>query len=145
MPKLTKAVPKYRKHRASGQAVVSIGGVDHYLGPLALKAVRQDMVARGWSRKYTNSQVGHLLRIFKWAVAEELLPASVLHALAAVPGLRKGRTEAPDHEPIAPVPENVVDVTLSHLPPVVADMVSGATAGRTVHNGQLPPGDPSGV
>ncbi len=70
MPKLTKAVPKYRKHRASGQAVVSIGGVDHYLGPLALKAVRQDMVARGWSRKYTNSQVGHLLRIFKWAVAE---------------------------------------------------------------------------
>jgi hypothetical protein len=31
MPKLTKAVPKYRKHRASGQAVVTIAGQDHYL------------------------------------------------------------------------------------------------------------------
>ena len=40
MPKLTKAVPKYRKHRASGQAVVSIGGVDHYLGPHGTKASR---------------------------------------------------------------------------------------------------------
>ncbi len=33
MPKLTSATPKYRKHRASGQAVVSIAGRDHYLGP----------------------------------------------------------------------------------------------------------------
>ncbi|QDV63054.1 site-specific integrase [Crateriforma conspicua] len=33
MPKLTSAVPKYRKHRASGQAVVTINGRDHYLGP----------------------------------------------------------------------------------------------------------------
>ncbi len=40
MPKLTKAVPRYRKHRASGQAVVSIGGVDHYLGPHGTKASR---------------------------------------------------------------------------------------------------------
>ena len=33
MPRLTHSVPKYRKHRASGQAVVTISGVDHYLGP----------------------------------------------------------------------------------------------------------------
>jgi hypothetical protein len=31
MPKLVNSVPKYRKH-ASGQAVVRIGGRDHYLG-----------------------------------------------------------------------------------------------------------------
>lgn len=30
---LSKSVPKYRKHRASGQAVVTIGGRGHYLGP----------------------------------------------------------------------------------------------------------------
>lgn len=33
MPKLKYALPKYRKHKASGNAVVSIGGKDHYLGP----------------------------------------------------------------------------------------------------------------
>ena len=40
MPRLTKSVPKYRKHRASGQAVVSLNGVDHYLGPHGTKASR---------------------------------------------------------------------------------------------------------
>ncbi len=40
MPKLTKAVPEYRKRRASGQAVVSIGGVDRYLGPHGAKVGR---------------------------------------------------------------------------------------------------------
>jgi integrase len=33
MPLLKQAVPKYRKHKASGQAVVTLGGKDHYLGP----------------------------------------------------------------------------------------------------------------
>jgi hypothetical protein len=33
MPKLTHSLPKYCRHRASGQAVVDLGGVYHYLGP----------------------------------------------------------------------------------------------------------------
>ena len=37
MPR-TNALPKYRKHKASGQAVVTLGGKDHYLGPHASKA-----------------------------------------------------------------------------------------------------------
>ena len=37
MPKITKSVPKYRKHRASGQAIVSICGKDFYLGPHGTK------------------------------------------------------------------------------------------------------------
>ncbi len=33
MPRIVgQSVPKYRKHRASGQAVCTIGGRDHYLG-----------------------------------------------------------------------------------------------------------------
>ncbi len=32
MPKLKNSVPKYRKHRASGQAVVTLSGVDHCVG-----------------------------------------------------------------------------------------------------------------
>jgi hypothetical protein len=37
MSKLSTAVPKYRKHRASGQAVVTINGKDHDLGPHGTK------------------------------------------------------------------------------------------------------------
>lgn len=33
MPWPTGRVPKYRKHRASGQAIVTLNGRDHYLGP----------------------------------------------------------------------------------------------------------------
>ena len=33
MPRLAQSVPKYRKHRASGQAFVELNGHRHYLGP----------------------------------------------------------------------------------------------------------------
>ena len=33
MPNPTFPVPKYRKHKATGQAVVTLSGHDHYLGP----------------------------------------------------------------------------------------------------------------
>ena len=33
MPRLTHQHPKYRLHRASGQAVVTLDGKDRYLGP----------------------------------------------------------------------------------------------------------------
>ena len=34
MPKRSSSVvPKYRKHKASGQAIATIQGKDHYLGP----------------------------------------------------------------------------------------------------------------
>lgn len=33
MPRLVDALPKYRKYKASGQAVVTLNGRDHYLGP----------------------------------------------------------------------------------------------------------------
>jgi integrase len=207
MPKLTKAVPKYRKHRASGQAVVTIAGRDHYLGPhgtkasrieydrvvtewlangrhpittpedtptlmvgellarywkfakvyyrkdkqpsgtlqhikvvmrllrqsygrtavvefgpLAYKAIRQKMVEAGHSRGYVNRQCGHLVRVFKWGVGEQVVPPTVYHALQAVPGLKKGRTEAPDYSPVLPVPEAVYQATLPYMPAVVADM-----------------------
>src|SRR5688572_24316012 len=33
MPKLINRTPKYRCHKATGQAVVTLSGRDHYLGP----------------------------------------------------------------------------------------------------------------
>lgn len=37
---LINIVPKYRKHRASGQAIVTLAGKDRYLGPHGTKASR---------------------------------------------------------------------------------------------------------
>ena len=50
MPRLIQAVPKYRKHRASGQAIVTINGRDHYLGPhnSKLSKLEYDRLVTEW-------------------------------------------------------------------------------------------------
>ena len=50
MPKLTQSVPKYRRHRASGQAIVTLNGVDHYLGPHGTRVSKNeyDRVVAEW-------------------------------------------------------------------------------------------------
>lgn len=207
MPKLVSTLPKYRKHRASGQAVVTLQGQDHYLGPhgskasrveydrliceylatgrrgtaktsparitvveliaaywkfaeryyrkggkptselsvlrlavrdlksfygkepadefgpLKLKAIREHWIAQGHTRKTINDQAGRIKRLYRWAVSEELIPATVYQALASVAGLSAGRTAAKESEPVKPVAVAVVERTLPHLSPVVADMV----------------------
>lgn len=84
-------------------------------GPLKLKAVRQEMIAAGWCRGVVNQRVGRIVRIFKWAVSEELVPASVHHGLKTVAGLARGRGEAPESEPIKPVDVATVEATLPRL------------------------------
>ena len=187
MPKLTHQIPRYRRHKASGQAVVTLNGRDVYLGPhgataskaeydrviaewmasgrqqpsldgpdltlavteviaaywrhaatyyrkngqptdeqygiraamrplkklygrtpvsefgpLALKTVRQAMIQSGHSRKYINDNINRIKRMFKWAVAEELVPSTVYHALQSLDGLRFGRSAAREPRPVSP-------------------------------------------
>jgi hypothetical protein len=59
-------------------------------GPLALKAVRQKMIDRGWCRSHINHQINRLRRVFRGAVSEELVPSSVYEALRSVSGLVPG-------------------------------------------------------
>lgn len=84
-------------------------------GPLALKAVRQKFVEQNWCRKTVNARVERVRRIFKWAVAEELVVPGVYQALVAVGGLQRGRTRARESEPVGPVDDAIVDATLRHL------------------------------
>ncbi len=197
MPRLAQSVPKYRKHKASGQAFVELNGRRHYLGPhgsrtsrdeydrligewlqngrtmkppdaesgsllvveliagylnfaksyyrkngrltseyaailhavlplkqlygrkrvnefgpIALQTVMARMVANGWARTTVNRQTGRIKRMFKWGVSQEIIPASIYHALSTVSGLRKGRTEARETDPVLPVADEVVDATL---------------------------------
>lgn len=207
MIRLSKSIPKYRKHRASGQAVTTLNGKDHYLGPhntnvsraeydrlisewlvngrqvkpeshdqlsvveviasyadhatsyycgpdgnptsevedlalslrqlkklygrkavtsfgpVALKAVRQNMIENGLARKLINQRINRIKRMFKWAAGAELIPASIPQALSMVEGLKRGRSKAKETERIKPVSVEVVEATLPFLGDIVADMV----------------------
>jgi integrase len=112
-------------------------------GPKAFKAIRQGMVEAGCSRPYINKLMPIIIRAFKWAAAEELIPAGIYHALRTVEGLRKGRTTAREPAPVQPVDDAVIEATLPHLPLVVIDMVrfqrlTGCRPGEVC---QLRPGD----
>lgn len=206
MPRLSQAIPRYRKHKASGQAIVEINGRRHYLGPHGtrvsrleydrlitewlssgraqsfgvrgeplsiaevlleyltyakeyyggggrteytnmlqavkplqrlygqrpaaefdgprLKAVRQVYVDAGHCRAYVNASTNRVVRVFRWAAGEGLVPAEVPVALSMVPGLRRGRTAAPEGRKVRPVGSQIVATTLPHLSRVLQAMVS---------------------
>jgi integrase len=117
-------------------------------GPLALKALRNHLIQQpitrrvktidpetgnvswqekviriGLARGVINQRINRIRRLFKWAVAEELVPSSVLEGLRAVAGLQRGRTEARETEPIRPVAIALVEATMPFLGPVIADML----------------------
>lgn len=206
MPRLSNSLPKYCKHRASGQAVVTLNGRDIYLGPhntraskleydrligewlangrqlagiesqditvaeqlvlflkfaktyyrkngkltgevanlksavrplrelysaqrvadfgpLALAAVRERMTSLGWKRSGINQATRRIRGIFRWGVSKELITPSVIQSLDTVTGLRKGRCEAAEPDPVEPVADETVQATVLQLPSVVADMV----------------------
>ncbi len=112
-------------------------------GPKSLIAVRQHMIDAELSRGVVNHRISRIKRAIKWAVAEEIIPPSVHHGLQAVTGLRNGRTEARETEPIKPVPDAHVDTLLPFLPPQIVAMIqlqrlTGMRPGEVV---RMRPGD----
>jgi integrase len=99
-------------------------------GPLDLKTFRNAMMQEKdkqkrprLCRKTINYYASLIKGMFKWAVEEELVPPSVYEGLRAVSGLRMGRSEARETDPVRPVADQVVEQTCRFLSPVVADMV----------------------
>lgn len=84
-------------------------------GPIALKTIRHDLISSGSSRSYVNDQVGRIKRMFKWAVENELVPPTVYHGLQAVAGLKRGRCEARETDPVRPVPDQFVNAIQPHV------------------------------
>jgi integrase len=129
-------------------------------GPKALKVIRDRLISQpitkrikvrdsltgtatwsdkvlktGLARGVINQRIGRIRRLFRWAVANELVPISVFEGLRAVPGLQRGRSGARETEPVRPVSISLVEDTLPHLSPVVADMIrlqllTGARSGE---------------
>ena len=91
--------------------------------PISLKALREHYVSHGLARSEVNRRVRLVRSVFRWGVAEGLVPAGVWEALRAVPGLKKGRSEARETAPVRPVADTMIESVLRHLPPVVADML----------------------
>jgi len=72
--------------------------------PLKLKAVRNNMIKRDWSRKNININISRVRMIFSFGVQNELVDVSVLESLKTVRGLAFGRSAACETEKIKPAP-----------------------------------------
>ncbi len=93
-------------------------------GPLALKACQDAMVARGWSRKSINRQIGRVRKMFSWAAGNEILPATIHQVLQTTEvGSARGDRRPRRTRRSFPRPTMPSSGLLGHLPPTVAAMV----------------------
>src|SRR5688572_24087298 len=62
MPRLTSSSPKYRRHKSSGQAIVTLNGRDFYLGPYGTKTSRReyDRLTAEWLANHRHLPVTQL-------------------------------------------------------------------------------------
>lgn len=113
-------------------------------GPKKLRQLREAMI-RGdaaadpprptWSRKYINQHTQRIRRMFRWAVSQEMIPASVHLALDTVEALKRGRTTAREGKKVLPVPVDRIDAVrpfLSRQVSAVIDLqlLTGARPGE---------------
>ena len=95
------------------------------------------MVKKGYCRGRINKDTARIKRVFKWAARKQIVPITTYQSLTTVEGLRVGRSDARETEPVRPVAEAVVEETLQHALPIVADMaglqlLTGARPGEVV-------------
>jgi hypothetical protein len=75
-------------------------------GPLHLKAVRDLMIKEERVRTNINRHMTRIRQVFKLAVENEIIAATIHHALMAISGLRAGRCGVKESEPVKPVSSN---------------------------------------
>lgn len=92
-------------------------------GPRNLRTIQGSLIDAGLTRSGVNRKVAVIRRVFKWGVGNGLIPATVFHALQCVENLKRGRTAAPETDPVRAVEWEVVQQTIAYLPPPVAGIV----------------------
>jgi len=92
--------------------------------PKRLQTVRQNMLASGkLCRREINERIRIIVRTFRWAVAEELVPAEVHQGLAAVDPLKHGEYGSHEGRKVQAVDWETVAATLPHLSTPVTAIV----------------------
>ena len=92
-------------------------------GPRDLKSIQQLLINEDVCRPEINRRISRIRRVFRWATSEELIPSTVIHGLACVQGLPRGRCGAREPEPVRPVPNEVVQATLPFCSPQIKAMI----------------------
>lgn len=92
-------------------------------GPRKLAKLRELFIAAGNCRKYVNAQTGNVVRIFRYALSQELIDASVIVKLESLESLRYGQTTARESKPVTPANLEHVRATAKHLSPPLRAMV----------------------
>ncbi len=92
-------------------------------GTSALLSVREAMIAEGLVRGSINSNVNRIRRMMAWGVQKDLVDPIQLMKLKSIPGLRAGRSDAVESEPVLPVSREHIEAIREHVQPAVWGMV----------------------
>lgn len=117
-------------------AVAGKGQADMVTIPTLLEA-RRRLIARDRARTTCNRYIAIILRAYRWAGEQYLIPPSLAVELSLIRPLRRGRTEARETDPVVAVPEATVYATMAQAPDAVRDlielqMLTGARSGELV-------------
>ena len=85
--------------------------------------LRDALVRSGVSRTTVNIRLWRTKFMLAWALDEALIPAVVKAELTQVRGIKRGRTAAPERQPVRPVDDATIAATLEYMMPNTADMV----------------------
>jgi integrase len=116
-PKRLKAL---RRQMMRQPITVAIKETDPQTGQ---RVTKQKLLRIGLCRGVINQRIHKIRRAFRWACSEELIDAKVYTRLATLEGLRAGRSEARESNPVRSVAEALIADTLPLLSPTVADML----------------------
>jgi integrase len=92
------------------------------IGPDDIVTFETKVVRVGLSRRTINKQIGRIKRVFRWAVAEQLLAPDVYAAIREAPGLKKNRSSAREKPRVRPVAVENFEEALKRVPAAVAAM-----------------------
>ena len=85
--------------------------------------LRDALVRSGVSRSTVNARLWRVKYMMAWALDEAIIPATVKAELTQVKGVKRGRTSAPERQPVRPVDDATISATIQHMTPNTADMV----------------------
>ena len=95
--------------------IYTVSELSRGLKALLETSFREIWVEAGLARRNVNKRTGMVVRMFRWAVENELVDATVWHSLQAVEGLRAGRSAAKETAPVSPVADADFEATVAAI------------------------------